>query len=335
MPRLKLLLKQIGRDFIVRLQKPLGWLVKLFLRPIALIMSLTLRGNEAYPIFAHYGFHLLRQHYFLPIPDADDLSFIKDTELAGVDMNEQGALKLLDDVILKYKAEFNAFPHHDTGDPSQFYLINGNYMAIDGNVYYALIRHYKPRRVVEIGSGYSTLLAAEAIRKNRAEGADAAELICIEPYPRPMLRRQIPEMTQLIEKRVQAVPLDFFQALQAGDILFIDSTHALKPGGDVWWEYCEILPRLAPGVLVHIHDVSLPKPYPKVYFDYHWYWTEQYLLQAFLAFNHRFEVIWPGNYLMTKYSERMQEAFAPEYQLMRAAWPSSEPSALWMRVREV
>lgn len=306
------------------------------LRPILPLVALMVRvvypGNEAYPIFAAHGFHLLRKHYYLPIPEESDLAFTRESALVGLDLNEQAALALIDDLLAPYKAEFSAFPRHPGADPHGFHLINGTFMAIDGNVYYALIRRHQPRRLIEIGSGASTLLAAAAIRRNVAEGGRATELVCIEPFP-PAPLRTLPELSCLITQKVQAVDLATFEALSAGDILFIDSTHVLRSGGDVWWEYCEILPRLASGVLVHVHDISLPKPYPRVYFDSHFYWNEQYLLQAFLAFNSHFEVIWPGNYLMTRYPERMASAFSPEYDQMRAAFPSSEPTSFWMRVR--
>ena len=103
-------------------------------------------------------------------------------------------------------------------------------------------------------------------------------------------------------------------------------------GGDVQLEYCEILPRLAPGVLVHVHDISLPKPYPRVYFEQQLYWNEQYLLQVLLSFTSRYEVVWPGNYLMNRYPERVAKAF-PEYHEMRKYYPQSEPSSFWIRVR--
>jgi hypothetical protein len=276
------------------------------------------------------GFHLLRKHYYLPLPDQDDLACIKESDLVGVDMNVPGAFRLLDTVVDRYKDEFAALPQEQTADPCQFYLLNGTFMAIDGNVYYSFLRHYRPRRVVEIGSGNSTLLAAAAIRANAAEEGASTELTCIEPYPNPVLQ-QLPEITTLIKERVQNVSLSIFESLHSGDILFIDSTHTVRPGGDVWWEYCEILPRLAPGVLVHIHDVSLPKPYPALYFRNHWYWMEQYVLQAFLAFNSRFEVMWPGNYLMTKCPEKLRAAFSPEYDVMRRLYPFSEPTSFWMR----
>jgi len=287
----------------------------------------------AYRIFFKIGFHFLRKDYNLPIPEESDLSYTKQSELIGIDMNESFSFNLLSNVIAKYKSEFNEFPINKNGDPEQFYLLNGSFMAIDGNVYYSLIRHLKPRKIVEIGSGYSTLLASKAILKNKEESEEATQLICIEPYPMEILTKGLPGLSKLIVKKVQDVGLDFFESLGPGDILFIDSSHALRSGGDVWWEYCEILPRLASGVYIHIHDISLPKPYPKIYFDNLIFWNEQYLLQAFLVFNSKFEVIWGGNYLMCKFPEKIRAAFLPEYDLMRTSYPFSEPTSFWIRVR--
>jgi len=105
----------------------------------------------------------------------------------------------------------------------------------------------------------------------------------------------------------------------------------LRWGNDVDHLYLNVLPLLQDGVLVHIHDISLPMPYPKVYFDNQLYWNEQYLLQAFLMFNSRFRVIWPGNYMMLRHPAKMLAVF-PEIADMRAVYPSSEPTAFWMRV---
>jgi hypothetical protein len=137
----------------------------------------------------------------------------------------------------------------------------------------------------------------------------------------------------MIVKPIQDVPLSVFEEPEGGDILFIDSSHVIRSGNDVHYEYLKILPRLKPGVLVHVHDISLPKPYPKVYYDNHLYWNEQYLLQAFLMFNSAYEVVWPGNYMMETYPEKMLERF-PEIKVMRTSYPSSEPTAFWMRVRQ-
>lgn len=291
--------------------------------------------EEAYQIFYRQGFHLLRRHYYLPIPEAEDVGedfWTRESAMIGVEMNDAGALELLNR-LPAYMAEFRArFALTGTVEAAKFYLLNGSFMAIDAHMYYSLIRHFKPRRVVEIGSGFSTLLAGAACVQNGHDDGLTPYLLAIEPYPARHLREGFPGLSELLEQKVQEVDLDVFTSLEANDILFIDSTHALRAGGDVQLEFCEILPRLAPGVLVHVHDISLPRAYPRVYLDHHLYWNEQYLLQAFLAFNQRFEVMWPGNYMLLRHPERVHEYF-PEYEAMRAAYPSSEPTSFWMRVK--
>jgi len=293
--------------------------------------------NGACRIFYILGFHLLRRHYDSPIPekaDLDDAFWQRRSDLVRLEMNDRYALGLLQNVFPPYLYEFReSFPvHRLSPDQTQFYLINGSFMAIDAHVYYIFIRHFRPKRIVEIGAGNSTLLAAAACRQNMNKNGETSTLIAIEPFPCKALKAGFAGLSKLIQSKVQDVDLELFTSLSAGDILFIDSSHVLRSGGDVQQEYCEILPRLAPGVLVHIHDISLPRPYPRVYFENQVYFNEQYLLQAFLCFNSRFEVIWPGNYMMLKYPEKLCKAF-PEYEEMRRAYPSSEPSSFWMRVK--
>ncbi len=206
-------------------------------------------------------------------------------------------------------------------------------MAGDGNAYYAFIRHLKPSTIIEVGSGNSTLLGNHAIEKNIEESPKyECDFIAIEPYPRDCLMN-LSRLTELKKCKVQKVALDYFTQLNSGDILFIDSSHALKAGGDVLFEYCEIIPRLKSGVYIHIHDISLPKPYPPIYYDTHLYWNEQYMLQALMTNNKNLEVVWAGTYLFHKYADKMKEVFSPEYDLMRKAYPSAEPTSFWLRVR--
>lgn len=294
-------------------------------------------GKDVYRIFYNHGFHLLGRNFETPIPEEADLdaSFWKSpSKLVGIDINEKHALDLLQSVFPQYLVEFRkSFPmHRSSSDQTQFYLMNGSFMAIDAHVYYIFIRHFKPKRIIEIGAGNSTLLAAAASMRNREETGLAPILTAIEPFPNVTLKKGLPGLSELIGKKLQNVGLELFTSLQSGDILFIDSSHVLRSGGDVQLEYCEILPRLAPGVLVHIHDISLPKSYPRVYFKNQRYFNEQYLLQAFLCFNSAFEVIWPGNYLMLKHSEEVRRVF-PEYHEMRKSFPVSEPSSFWIRVK--
>jgi hypothetical protein len=286
-----------------------------------------------FKIFNRYGFYLLRKHFYLPIPDDDDLKYLRNSELVGIVMNDEFQLSFTHDVILKYKSEFLSFPTQSNGNPCNYYLVNGNFMAGDGNVYYALIRHLKPKSVIEVGSGNSTLLANHAIEKNIEESPEyECKFAAIEPYPRNYLMK-LSRLTELKKCKVQEVALDYFIQLNSGDILFIDSSHALKAGGDVWFEYCEIIPRLKSGVYIHIHDISLPKHYPSVYYDRHLYWNEQYMLQALMTNNEKLEVVWTGTYLFYKYAEKMKEMFSPEYDQMRKVYPLAEPSSFWLRVR--
>lgn len=321
------------------LGRPLKYMVQQALlqaaSPFAAALSRCTRGNAAYDAFSRHGFHLLRKHYYLPIPDQDDLqdqSLHQPSELVGVDLNGLAAADFTRNVLPVYNREFRAqFPLQSTGDPRDFHLINGGFMAGDAHAYYAFIRHGKPRQIIEIGGGNSTLLAAAACRKNQSEG-NSCRLTVVEPYPSDLMRAGLPGVDEIIPQKLQHVELARFTQLKSGDILFIDSSHVLRPGGDVQREYCEILPRLAPGVIVHIHDISLPKPYFPFYFQNHLYWNEQYLLQAFLTFNSRFEVLWPGTYLLHRYPEMMHEIF-PEIAEMRRTYPLAEPSSFWMRVR--
>ena len=295
-------------------------------------------GAEADRAFAEKGFHLVRRRYDAPVPDEADLSGDfqeRRSAMPGVAMDDRGALELLETVFSRYTDEFRAavpLERPAGAGPDAFHLINGTFMAVDAHVYYAFIRHGKPRRIVEIGGGNSSVLAGMACERNRAEDGRAPRLTVVEPYPGEALRNGFPGLSELVAGKVQDAPTSLFASLAAGDILFIDSSHVLRSGGDVQHEYLEILPRLAPGVLVHVHDISLPKPYPRVYFEQGLYWNEQYLLQAFLAFNSRFEVVWPGNYMILNYPDRVCAAF-PEYHAMRREYPQSEPSSFWMRRR--
>lgn len=284
--------------------------------------------------FARRGFHLIPRHYHVPIPDEQDLadaSLRTPSEMRGVAIDEAKTLALLDEVIGPRAEEFRKrFALQADGDPRKFHLLNGAFMAVDAHVYWALLRHHKPRQVIEVGGGQSTLLAAAALQANADEGRPG-KLTVIEPYPNPVLQAGFPGLDELVVQRLQDVPLERFTALGPGDVLFIDSTHVLRPGGDVQRVFCEILPRLGPGVLVHVHDICLPGHYPTVYFDNHWYWNEQYLLQAFLAFNSRFEVVWPGAYLTHHHPERVR-AVLPELDAMQKVYPQSDASSFWMQV---
>lgn len=295
-------------------------------------------GHPCHDIFYRRGYHLLKKHFYLPIPDDTDRLdqyWGKPSAMVGVKTNDALGLEVMEQICPQYLPEFrNLFPIEGPPEKLGFYLINGGYMAVDAHVYYCLIRHFKPRKIVEIGNGNSTLLAIAAADVNKNESGIRPHLTSIDPYPWAVFKDGYPGLDSLVVERVQDVPVSYFEQLESGDMLFIDSSHVIRSGNDVHYEFLEILPRLKPGVLIHVHDISLPRPYPKVYFDNHLYWTEQYLLQAFLAFNDRFEVVWAGNYMMMNYPDRVLAVF-PEFERMRRDYPQSEPTAFWMRVKSI
>ena len=151
-----------------------------------------------------------------------------------------------------------------------------------------MVRHFQPRRIIEVGSGFSSLVFGQAAAKNKSSA-----LICIDPFPHEFRKSNgIPALQSLIEKKVQDVDLEFFSQLESGDILFIDSSHTVKIGGDVNYLFLEVLPRLKAGVIVHVHDIFFPFEYRRDWvLEEFRFWTEQYLLQAFLIFNSEFEVL--------------------------------------------
>jgi hypothetical protein len=293
-----------------------------------------LPGNQFHGVFDEAGYHLLRKHFYVPVPDLADIqpsAWTTPSALEGLDMNENAAHELMDVILPPYLAEFRAsFPIQAGPDHKGFYLVNGSYMAVDAHLLHGLVRHAKPARIIEIGNGASTVVAMAAANLNRAEG-QPVEVVSIDPYPTAAFANGHPGLSELIVKKVQDVPISLFESLDRNDILFIDSSHVLRWGNDVAHLYLNVLPILKDGIFVHVHDISLPMPYPKVYFDQQLYWNEQYLLQAFLMFNTQFKIIWPGNYMMLKYPEKMLAVF-PEIANMRAVYPSSEPTAFWMRV---
>jgi len=205
-------------------------------------------------------------------------------------------------------------------------ILNGVFGSVDGEILYCMIRYFKPGKIFEIGSGYSTYLSAQAILKNKEYNDHECELIAVEPYLNDVLKAGFPGLSKLISAKIQDVSLLEFGKLKENDILFIDSSHVLKIGSDVQYEYLDILPRLSKGVIVHVHDIFLPAEYPKewVLKDYI-FWTEQYLLQAFLAFNDSFEVLWAGNYMHLKYPNKLEDAFSSYKRDERL------PGSFWMR----
>jgi predicted O-methyltransferase YrrM len=272
------------------------------------------------------GIHAVPVHFYYPIPDTRTLgeaTWSKRFALAGLNWREEEQIGLLK-MFAGYRAEYASFPTEKNGDG--FFVNNLRFQAVDAEVLYCMIRHFKPRRICEIGSGYSTQLSVIAVAANRAEGAPPCRIEAIEPYP----TRDLLELSGVEVRRfaVEEMPLEEFDKLEAGDILFIDSSHVIRTGGDVVHEYLEILPRLKPGVLVHCHDIFLPADYPRrIIMDAGIFWDEQYLFHAFMLFNNAFEILWSSHYMHLAHPEALRETFD--------SYPKcpTPPASIWIRRR--
>lgn len=277
-------------------------------------------------VFAAVGVFPIRDHYYEPVFHPRHLRVPLDQprRLPGIDLDVAGQQELL--ARFHWQDELRAFPQH-TRDPRQFAWRNRSFGAGDGEILYSMIRHFRPRRIVEIGSGNSTLIARAAVLRNGTEDPiRTCEHVCIEPYEMPWLEQT---GVRVLRERVEDSALERFLALEANDILFIDSSHMVRPQGDVLKEFLEILPVLAPGVLVHVHDIYTPRDYPaKRLRDEVRFWNEQYLLEALLSGSSRLRVLAALNFLHRDHPETLR-ACCP----VLAAHPDADPASFWMVVR--
>lgn len=285
--------------------------------------------KRSFPFWQALGLHVIPNHFYEPVPDTRRLKpelWDPMRETPGIDWRAEDQIRLLEEFASKYKSEYDAFPRTRTAVPHQFHLSNPSFTGVDGEILYCMIRHFRPRRIYEIGSGNSTYLAAQAVLKNQEECGQACELVAHEPYPTDVLRAGFPGLTRLEARPIQELPLEHFQALEPNDILFIDSSHVLKIGSDVQYEFLEIVPRLKPGVIVHFHDIFLPAEYPREWVLKHKiFWNEQYLLQAFMAFNDAFEILWGGSFMHLRHPEVLERHIGSY--VGRRFWPGS----FWVR----
>lgn len=265
-------------------------------------------ARKHFALAQKHGLHITPNHFYSPIPDTEalpDALWEKPSSLAGVDMREHDQLALLNTTFARYSDLFAGFPLRSTGNDLDFSFENSQIAGADPFVLYAFVRERRPQRIVEVGSGYSTLVTARAVREN-----GQGEIFCVEPYPRDFLPRAVEGIGTILRQQVQSVDMAIFDALELGDILFIDSTHVSRIGSDVNHLVLEVLPRLAPGVLVHIHDIFIPYEYPESWIkNYNFFWNEQYLVQAYLSGNQDYTVRFCVSYMGLKHLDAMQTVF--------------------------
>ena len=295
--------------------------------PFVLISALILKLSRALRleqkpigklIFETIGIFPIRDHYYEPVFSQKQLNkpLGQVRKLESINLNLDEQLRVLEQ--FNFNTELLQIPVKSLED-SRFYYHNDSFGSGDAEYLYNMIRFYKPKRLIEIGSGFSTKLAIEAIKKNKHENNNLECChVCIEPYEFKWLETLGPE---IIRDVVENIDLDFFKQLDKNDILFIDSSHIIRPQGDVLYECLQILPALKPGVLIHIHDIFTPREYPNIF------WNEQYLLEAFLSFNQSFRVIGALNFLAHNHKEKLS-AKCPVFEkesLFR------EPGSFWIQ----
>ncbi|PWB67813.1 MAG: hypothetical protein C3F14_01125 [Deltaproteobacteria bacterium] len=256
-------------------------------------------------ILLRIGVFPIRDHYYEPLFNEHRLKrpLSADRMLPGIDWNVDEQLDTLR--RFRYNDELQDIPLSKPDDLT-FYFGNIAFESGDAEYLYNLIRLKKPRRIFEIGSGHSTLMAIKAIRKNESEARDyKCKHVCIEPFEMPWLEKT--EAT-VIRKNIEDVGGDIFLELAENDILFIDSSHMIRPQGDVLFEYLELLPSLRKGVIVHLHDVFSPRDYPEPWVKEEVrFWNEQYLMEAFLTSNREWKILGALNYLHHHHYEQLRE----------------------------
>lgn len=241
-------------------------------------------------------------HYYSPVFSIED---IKNREveiwknrdkdgIEGIDLRIEEQKKLL----LEFSKFYQELPFKpEKQDNIRFQFKNGYYSYTDGIVLYSIIRYFKPKQIIEIGSGHSSMLMLDT---NELFFDNQINLTFIEPYPDrlySLMKEEDKKLTTVIESDVQSVPLTIYEKLEAGDILFVDSTHVSKTGSDVNFILFEILPVLKSGVLIHFHDIFYPFEYPKEWVFQGINWNEDYILKAFLMYNEKFKIKLFSEYL--------------------------------------
>lgn len=252
-------------------------------------------------------------HFYSPIVNIDEISARQDRlwprepHVVGIDFAPDRQREFLTKQLRQFTREYDYPEDFEPSGPSyQFFTRNPQFSWLDARVLFAMLRQLAPEHMIEVGSGYSSLLTADVSRRFLG---GRLNFTCIDPYPRQVLIDGVPGITRLIPQKAEELPLALFERLRSGDVLFIDSSHVSKTGSDLNYIMFEIIPRLRVGVVIHFHDIFLPHDYPR-----EWVlregrsWNEQYLLQALLVFTNGFEVLFGSSYVFHYFPTELTNA---------------------------
>jgi len=256
---------------------------------------------EIQKVFEADGFHLSTTHYYSPIvtlAQAEEVYSSKRSYEAACRHHLNERQWELMSRLLDYRHELEGLPRDDDG--TGFYWNNPMFPPLDALAYYGLICDLKPSRIIEIGSGFSTMLALKAARHSTS-----TRITCIEPYPSALLRSVAHDIT-LVPEPVEKVGYDLYKQLAPGDILFVDTTHTVKIGSDVNMIVLDILPLVPAGVWIHFHDIFLPFEYPASWIkEIGIQWNEQYLIAALLASSSIYEAKLMNYWISETYRDKL------------------------------
>lgn len=280
------------------------------------------------------GLHILPVHYYSPIPVRHELArtrevWARPSDLPGLAWDLERQLDSLRRVVAASADERDGFEAFERATRDDF---GPGFGPIEARVLYSVVRTARSRHVVEVGAGVSTAVILSALKRN-----GSGVITCIDPHPHSALRH-LP--VTLVQAPVQAVPLETFTVLQENDVLFIDSTHAVRVGGDVNYIVLEILPRLSSGVLVHFHDIFLPYDYSPSFLESLWSWTETSLVRAYLVGNESVRVLFCLSALHHARAAALA-SIIPDYRprMMRDGLNSTPeetnthfPASLWLQI---
>lgn len=264
------------------------------------------------------GYDLVRRGFYSPIPDLAALpSEGLRSPLTGIDFDAESQLAYLRDRLGPWLEDLQIPEHSAAGE---LHLRNGFYEAADAEVLYATVRARRPARVLELGSGYSTMIIARAL-----EDAGGGEHIVFDPFA----SQKLDAIATVVRRSAVELPADNWRSLRDGDVLFVDTSHTVKMGGEVNHIVLDVLPALATGVAVHFHDVFLPWDYPHGYpTRLEAYWTEQYLLQAFLAMNPGYRILLALHAIARLYPAEVAR-------LIPSVRGGAAPCAIWIERRRI
>ena len=259
--------------------------------------------------------------FYSPIPSKEEIESYDFTapmpdSLPGIDLNT----KELMDLLNSFETFYNELPFTDEKiEGLRYYYKNEWYEYSDAIFLYCFLRHLKPRKIIEVGSGFSSSLTLDTNDKFLGK---SLKITFIEPHTErleSLLNDNDKENITIHKKRVQEIPINVFKELEENDILFIDSTHVSKFNSDVNYIFHQILPALAPGVYIHFHDVFYPFEYPQDWLLKGWAWNEQYILRSFLQYNNEFKIVMFSSYLERLYENEIKKRFPLLYKVNGAS----------------